>query len=68
MNAFCLKCKFYFVTHDPTAPRGCKKFNIKTARFPSQLVKQQSGKECLAYEERISRKNRNLNDLKKDPY
>jgi hypothetical protein len=52
MNAFCLKCKHYFVTHNPSSPRGCKKFAMQSSKFPSQIVREQSGKECMAYEQK----------------
>ena len=52
MKAFCLKCKYYFASHDPQAPRGCKKYGLKSKKFPSQIVREQSGSECLAYEKK----------------
>lgn len=48
----CLRCKHYFATFDPQRPRGCKLYNMKTKAFPSQVVKQESGQECLGFEEK----------------
>lgn len=51
----CMRCKHYHVTFDPTAPRGCKLYQFKSALMPHVLVKQSTGKECTSFEERPKR-------------
>lgn len=48
----CLKCRHYMSTWDKNLPRGCRLYGIKTASFPSLVVKRETGAECGAYEER----------------
>ncbi|WP_281887984.1 uracil-DNA glycosylase [Paenibacillus sp. YYML68] len=48
----CVKCKHYYVTWEPSYPRGCRAYGFKTQALPSQLVLQSSGKPCLSYEEK----------------
>lgn len=48
----CLKCKYYFSTYDPALPRGCKLYQFRSATIPSIVVKRETGKECLGFEER----------------
>ena len=52
----CLICKHYFSTFDPKRPRGCRIYNSKSTAFPSIIVKQETGQECLSYEEKIKKK------------
>ncbi|KZE76356.1 uracil-DNA glycosylase [Paenibacillus elgii] len=49
----CLKCKHFYVTWQPSFPRGCRAYGFKTADMPSALVMRSSGKPCLSYEEKI---------------
>jgi hypothetical protein len=49
----CMKCKHYFVTWDPGAPKGCKAFGFKTKMLPSIIVLQSSGKPCLNFEAKL---------------
>jgi len=64
----CMKCKHYFSTFDPNLPRGCKLYGLRCAQFPEQVVKKESGRECLGFEIRNSAKKeqtksqKNLND------
>ena len=51
----CMRCKYYHVTFDATAPRGCKLYNFKSALMPSVLVKQSTGKDCTSFEEKIKK-------------
>jgi hypothetical protein len=46
----CIKCKHYYVTWDPTFPKGCKAFGFKTSELPSVLVKKSSGHPCMNFE------------------
>lgn len=48
----CIKCKHYFVTWDPNAPKGCRAFGFKTSALPSVIVKRSSGEMCLKYEKK----------------
>ncbi len=64
----CMKCKHYFSTFDPALPRGCKLYGMRTTQFPDQVVKRESGRECLGFEARKSaeqkkpKRVRDLND------
>ena len=49
MAVECFKCKFLHITWDQQQPRGCKAYGFKTARTPSLIVKENSGKECELY-------------------
>lgn len=48
----CMRCKHYQVTFDVNAPRGCKLFNFKSTTMPYILVKQSTGHDCTAFEEK----------------
>lgn len=61
----CLKCRHYMNTWNKDLPRGCRLFGIKTASFPSLVVKRETGSECNAYEIRAHmapKKELDLND------
>lgn len=45
----CVQCKFYYVTWDPAFPKGCRYFEFKSHKMPSQVVKESSGKECPVF-------------------
>lgn len=45
----CLKCEHFFVTWEPSHPRACKVFGIKSRRLPSLLVKETTGHHCPAF-------------------
>lgn len=49
----CMRCKHYQVTFDPAAPRGCKLYQFKSTLLPYILVKQSTGKDCTAFEEKL---------------
>jgi hypothetical protein len=55
----CMRCKYYHVTFDPSAPRGCKLYGFKSTNMPYILVKQSTGHDCSSFEEK------NKNDLNK---
>ena len=42
----CFKCKYFFVTWIPHAPRGCRAFGFKTKNIPSIEVYNTSGEIC----------------------
>ena len=46
----CQKCKFYFVTWQPTKPHGCKAYGFKSKLIPSLVVKRSSGSDCVFFE------------------
>lgn len=46
----CLKCKFYYVTWDQTAPHGCRAYGFKSKEMPSIVVLNASREECQMYE------------------
>lgn len=46
----CLKCRHYYVTWDPSFPRGCKAFGFKSQAMPSVAVRNSSGSPCLNFE------------------
>ena len=45
----CIGCKYYYVTWDVKAPKGCKYFGFKSSKMPCQLVKESSGDFCSMY-------------------
>jgi hypothetical protein len=51
----CMRCVHYQVTFDPTAPRGCKLYQFKSATMPSVLVKQSTGHDCTSFAERAKK-------------
>jgi len=59
-NVKCIKCVHYFSTYDQQRPRGCRKFGFQSAKMPSILVKQETGQECIAFEERKATKKKGL--------
>jgi hypothetical protein len=61
----CLRCKHYYSTFDPNQPRGCRLYGFRSARFPSMIVKAESGNECQGFSEKKKQsesKERDLND------
>lgn len=51
----CMKCKHYHVTFDSVSPRGCKLYGFKSHLMPYVLVKQSTGKDCQAFEEKVKK-------------
>ncbi len=56
MRISCLKCIHYHSTYDPYSPRGCKKFKFKSKRFPSDLIKEETGEDCHYFETKDAKK------------
>lgn len=52
----CTKCKYYYVTWDKRFPNGCKCYGIKTRYNPSLEVLKATGKGCLCFELRPTKK------------
>ena len=46
----CQDCQHAYITHEAKMPYGCRLFGFKSARWPSIVVKQQSGEECTGFE------------------
>jgi hypothetical protein len=46
----CVRCKHYWVTHQPATPHGCRAFGIVSARPPSLEIRVTTGEDCRAYE------------------
>ena len=46
----CIGCKYYFVTWDTKAPKGCKYFGFKSMKMPCIVVRESSGNECAFYD------------------
>ncbi|QDF28901.1 hypothetical protein [Halarcobacter anaerophilus] len=46
----CQKCKYYFVTWQPSKPHGCKAYGFKSKLIPSLVVKRSSGRDCSFFE------------------
>jgi hypothetical protein len=42
----CQKCIYYYVTWDPSFPKGCKLYGFKSMNFPYILVRQSTGLPC----------------------
>lgn len=51
-NPSCMKCKHYFSSFNPQSPRGCRLFNFSSNKFPSMVVKEQTGAPCKGFEAR----------------
>jgi len=45
----CYQCKHFYVTWEPSHPRGCKAFGFKTHRMPSTVVFENSEEKCLKF-------------------
>jgi hypothetical protein len=46
----CLKCIHFRVTWDPSFPRSCLLFGIKSQRLPSHEVFSATGRHCFSFE------------------
>jgi hypothetical protein len=49
----CLRCRAYYVTHEPSHPHGCRSFGFQSTRLPRDEVRLSSGAECAAFEPRV---------------
>ena len=48
----CQKCAYYFVTWDPSFPRGCRLYGFKSVLQPSAAVYDATGARCQNYDEK----------------
>lgn len=62
MSVQCLRCKHYYTTFDPTAPRGCRLYQFKSTQIPAVLVKQESGQDCQGFQKRVSMDEKNKSE------
>lgn len=47
---FCPRCVHYYVTWDPSFPKGCQLFGVKSRRLPSAEVRDANGRDCPAFQ------------------
>jgi hypothetical protein len=45
----CFSCQFFFITHEPNFPYGCRRAGFKSREMPSQEMYVNSGIECLLF-------------------
>lgn len=45
----CHTCVHFYITWEKTHPYGCRAMGFKSRHFPSRIVYQSSGRECLLY-------------------
>ena len=48
----CIKCKNYFITHEPGRPYGCRAMAFKSRINPARLVYQTSGIDCQLFSQK----------------
>ncbi|MGE5677485.1 MAG: uracil-DNA glycosylase [Pseudomonadota bacterium] len=48
----CISCIYYYITWDNNFPKGCKLFEIKSRRMPSDVVREATGESCRNYAEK----------------
>ena len=51
----CTKCRFFTVTWDEVFPRACEIYGFSARQFPSQVVYEESGTHCQAFEARSTK-------------
>ena len=49
MRPLCSQCQHYTITWDKNHPWGCRAYGFITHRLPSLVVKETTGKECMAF-------------------
>ena len=42
----CHGCAYFFITHEPQRPYGCKKFGFKAQKLPATIVIETTGTQC----------------------
>ena len=42
----CHGCVYFFITHEPQRPYGCKKFGFKAKKLPATIVIETTGTQC----------------------
>ena len=46
---YCPRCIYYYVTWDPSYPKGCRLFGIKSRRLPSAEVREANQRDCPSF-------------------
>ena len=52
----CYHCLFFYITHEPAHPYGCRGMNFKSSRLPSEAVYASSGMICQMFEPKEPKK------------
>ncbi|MCL2059533.1 MAG: uracil-DNA glycosylase [Oscillospiraceae bacterium] len=52
----CQLCVNYYVTWDPSFPRGCRLYGFKTSAWPQTMVHEATGGKCQNFRRKIMRK------------
>ena len=52
----CHQCVYFFITHEPAHPYGCRSMNFKSSRLPSEAVFASSGMICQLFKPREPKK------------
>ena len=42
----CHGCRYFFITHEPRRPYGCRKFGFKGKMLPAKTVIEATGTQC----------------------
>ena len=45
----CFKCRYFYITHQPKHPYGCRAMAFKSKQLPSIVAKRNSGLECQLF-------------------
>ncbi|MDX9894978.1 hypothetical protein [Desulfofustis limnaeus] len=48
----CRLCRYYFITHDPARPYGCRAMGFKSRHNPAHVVFASSGMACQVFQPR----------------
>ncbi len=48
----CIQCIYYYVTHDPQQPYGCRSMGFKSTQNPAVMVFSSSGVECQLFQQK----------------
>lgn len=51
----CNACQHYYVTWEPSHPRGCRAYGFKSAQAPTAVVLASSGAPCSLFEAKTSK-------------
>ncbi|HEB88023.1 MAG TPA: uracil-DNA glycosylase [Deltaproteobacteria bacterium] len=54
----CLHCIHYFVTWQADQPRGCRAYEFRSARLPSDVVLESSGETCRFFQRKPAARER----------
>ncbi len=45
----CRHCRWFYITHQPAHPYGCRAMGFASSRLPCQVVYESSGMACQAF-------------------